>query len=87
MDDYERRGYGGGRVGFGQRPGIAVVDFQLGFTDGRFPLGGAELTDRAVENTAVLLRAARSAGLPVASCYTAYRSPPDAPPCTGPRVR
>ncbi len=79
MDDYERRGYGGGRVGFGQRPGIAVVDFQLAFTDARFPLGGAELTDRAVENTAVLLRAARSAGLPVASCFTAYHGPADAP--------
>ena len=79
MDDYQRRGYGGGSVGFGQRPGIAVVDFQLAFTDARFPLGGAELTERAVENTATLLQSARSAGLPVASCYTAYHGPGDAP--------
>jgi maleamate amidohydrolase len=72
MDDYAERGYGGGSVGFGERIGIAVVDFQLGFTDGRFPLGGAALTDRAVGNTARLLAAARAARLPVVSCYTAY---------------
>jgi maleamate amidohydrolase len=71
-DDYARRGYGGSTVGFGDRIGIAVVDFQLGFTDPRFPLGGAALTERAVGNTATLLRAARAARLPVVSCYTAY---------------
>jgi maleamate amidohydrolase len=71
-DDYAKRGYGGAAVGFGARIGIAVVDFQLGFTDARFPLGGAALTDRAVGNTATLLRAARAAQLPVVSCYTAY---------------
>jgi len=71
-DAYANRGYGGKSVGFGSRIGIAVVDFQLGFTDQRFPLGGASLTDRAVGNTATLLRAARAAGLPVVSCYTAY---------------
>jgi maleamate amidohydrolase len=71
-DDYAQRGYGGASVGFGERIGIAVVDFQLSFTDGRFPLGGSALTDRAVGNTATLLRAARAARLPVVSCYTAY---------------
>jgi maleamate amidohydrolase len=72
MDDYAQRGYGETAVGFGERIGIAVVDFQLGFTDARFPLGGAELTDRAVRNTATLLAAARAARVPVVSCYTAY---------------
>ncbi len=72
MDDYAKRGYGGRSVGFGERIGVAVVDFQLGFTDPRFPLGGAALTDRAVCNTAPLLAAARAARLPVVSCYTAY---------------
>ena len=71
-DEYASRGYAGKSVGFGSRIGIAVVDFQLGFTDARFPLGGAALTDRAVGNTATLLRAARAARLPVVSCYTAY---------------
>ncbi len=78
-DDYRTRGYGGRQIGFGQRIGIAVVDFQLGFIDPRFPLGGAALTERAVQNTATLLRAARAARLPVVSCYTAYHSAADAP--------
>ena len=79
MDDYGRRGYGGVAVGFGTNVGIAVVDFQRAFTDPRFPLGGASLTERAVVNTATLLHAARAARLPVVSCYTAYHSAADAP--------
>ncbi len=79
MDAYAARGYGGGSIGFGKRIGVAVVDFQLGFTDSRFPLGGAALTERAVRNTAILLSAARSAQLPVVSCYTAYHGVEDAP--------
>ena len=67
-----QRGYGGNSVGFGERIGIAVVDFQLGFTDARFPLGGSDLTDRAVRNTATLLLAARAARLPIVNCCTAY---------------
>lgn len=42
-------------------------------------MGGAALTERAVINTATLLRAARAARLPVVSCYTAYHSAADAP--------
>jgi len=79
MDDYSKRGYGNAAVGFGTRVGIAVVDFQRAFTDPRFPLGGAALTERAVVNTATLLHAARAAHLPVVTCYTAYRSVEDAP--------
>lgn len=79
MDDYGKRGYGGTQVGFGHRVGVAVVDFQRGFTDPQFPLGGAALTERAVVNTARLLHAARAARLPVVSCYTAYHSAADAP--------
>ena len=75
MDDYARRGYGGTSVGFGQRVGIAVVDFQRAFIESRFALGGSALTERAVVNTATLLRAARAARLPVVSCYTAYNGP------------
>lgn len=79
MDEYQRRGYGGAPVGFGRRPGIVVVDFQLGFTDPRFPLGGAPMINAAVDNTAILLRAARAAGVPVAACYIAYAGAGDAP--------
>ena len=54
-DDYQRRSYGEISVGTGEKPGIVVVDFQLGFTDPQYPLGGAPLVMRAIENTAKLL--------------------------------
>jgi hypothetical protein len=41
MDDYQNRSYGEIPVGFGEKPGIVVVDFQTAFTDPRYPLGGA----------------------------------------------
>ena len=62
-----------------ERPAIAVVDFQTGFTDGKYPLGGRPLVERAVENTARMLEVARAANVPVATCYTAYTSQRDAP--------
>ena len=71
-DDYQRRSYGAIAVGTGEKPGIVVVDFQLGFTDPQYPLGGAPLILRAVENTALLLATARRLGVPVAVCNTAY---------------
>ena len=46
-DDYQRRSYGEISVGTGEKPGIVVVDFQLGFTDPQYPLGGAPLVMRA----------------------------------------
>jgi len=49
-DDYARRSYGEIPVGTGEKPGIVVVDFQLGFTDAQYPLGGAPLVMRAVES-------------------------------------
>jgi maleamate amidohydrolase len=78
-DPYKDIGFGGTAVGFGERPGIAVVDFQTGFTDPQSPLGGRPMVVRAVENTAILLKAARAANLPVASCYIAYATGRDAP--------
>lgn len=77
--DYTERSYGTLEVGRGQRPGIVVIDFQKGFTQERYPLGGAPLVMRAVENTARLLEAARRNNIPVASCYTAYKSTRDMP--------
>lgn len=79
-DDYEQFGYGADRrVGFGEKPGIVVVDFQTAFTDPKFPLGKSEHIHAAVEKTAILLDAARKAGAPVANVYTAYSSARDAP--------
>src|SRR3954464_11109481 len=72
MDDYQNRSYGEIPVGFGEKPGIVVVDFQTAFTDPRYPLGGAPLVAGTVENTAKLLEVARRYDVPGASCYTAY---------------
>ena len=78
-DIYKEIGFEAHRIGFGERPGIAVVDFQRGFTDGAFPLGGRPMVQDAVDNTARLLEVARTNNVPVASCYTAYTSGRDAP--------
>ena len=78
-DVYAQRGYGAVALGFGEKPGLVVVDFQRGFTDPAFPMGGGAMVDRAVENTARVMRAARAAGLPVIACVNAYDSPRAAP--------
>jgi maleamate amidohydrolase len=80
MDDtYRNRTYGEVPIGFGDKPGIVVVDFQLGFTDARYPLGGAPMIERAVANTARLLEVARRGQVPVANCYTAYMNEREMP--------
>ena len=79
QDVYSQRSYGSEAIGFGSKPGIAVVDFQLGFTDPEYALGGAPLVQRAIDNTARLLEVARSCGVPVATCYTGYNSRRDMP--------
>jgi len=77
--DYTERTYGALEVGRGHRPGIVVVDFQKGFTEARYPLGGAPLIMSAVDSTARLLQAARRNNVPVAVCNTAYMSWQDMP--------
>src|SRR5437588_11992653 len=71
-DDYQRRSYGDTPVGFGQKPGIVVVDFMVAFTDPKYPLGGAPLVLREFENTVKLLEVARSYYVPGDSSTTAY---------------
>lgn len=78
-DIYKEIGFEAHRIGFGERPGIAVVDFQRAFTDAEFPLGGRPMVMDAVDQTARLLQVARAANVPVATCYTAYTSSRDAP--------
>jgi len=77
--DYAARSYGAQDVGFGERPGIVVIDYQMAFTDPKYPLGGAPLVMRGVENTSRLLKVARQCGFPVAVCNTAYKSTRDMP--------
>ena len=73
-DIYEQRTYNSGEIGFGEKPGIVVVDYMTAFTDPKYPLGGAPLIERGVQNSARLLDAARRAGVPIANCWTSYHS-------------
>ncbi|MBS27922.1 MAG: hydrolase [Alphaproteobacteria bacterium] len=73
--DYAERGYGDRDVGWGERPGVVVVDFQRGFTDPEFQMGGAPMIDAAVERTVNVMGAAREAGFPIAACVMGYDSP------------
>jgi maleamate amidohydrolase len=86
-DAFEERGYGSLPIGFGEKPGIVVVDFQVGFTDSQYPLGGAPLIERGVANAARLLDVARRCGVPVATCYTAYSGERDMPHWKVPATR
>lgn len=72
MDEYQRAGFGQLPVGFGFRPGIVVVDFQVCYLDPEHPLGGAPLVKRAFDNTKRLLEVARRNNIPIASCYQSY---------------
>jgi len=54
----------GGRVGYGDRPALLIVDFQRGFTDPDCPVGGDLSAEIAA--TKILLDAARHKGLPIA---------------------
>ena len=61
-DLYRQRGLAG-RVGFGERPAVVVVDMIHGFTDPASPLGSN--LDAEIAATSRLLAAARAADLPV----------------------
>jgi maleamate amidohydrolase len=78
-DRYADVGYDFTRIGFGVKPAVLVVDFQLAFTDPKYPLGGLPLVHAARDRTADLLRVARACEVPVAACYTAYGSLADMP--------
>jgi maleamate amidohydrolase len=78
-DIYAQRGYGAQAQGFGAKPAVVVVDFQRGFIDPAFPMGGAPMVDEAVNNTVPLIEAAKRAGLPVIACVNGYHSRRAAP--------
>ena len=59
-DVYSERSYGQIEVGFGDRIGILVVDFQLGFTDARFRMGGSAHVERAVIWPTAMMKSART---------------------------
>jgi maleamate amidohydrolase len=78
-DIYAERGYGSRPLGFGRKIGVVVVDFQCGFIEAGFPMGGAPMVDQAVNNAVPLIEAAKRAGLPVIACVNGYDSPRAAP--------
>ena len=69
LEAYKKKGLAG-RVGFGLRPAVLVVDFIEGFTNLESPLAGH--FDAEVRATAKLLAAARRAGAPVLFTTTSY---------------
>jgi maleamate amidohydrolase len=79
MDDYKNRSYGAVEIGMKGKVGIVVVDYQLAFTESTYPLGGAPLVMRGLENTARLLKVARAHNVPIATCFTAYKTERDMP--------
>ncbi len=78
-DIYEKRGYGSRQQGFGAKIGVVVVDFQRGFTEAEFPMGGGPMVDAAVRKTVPVMEAAKRASLPVIACVNGYDSPRAAP--------
>jgi maleamate amidohydrolase len=75
---YQSQGFGALGIGFGQRPAIVVVDFQLGFTGPDFTLGGSPLVSTAIQHTASLLAPARAKGIPVVQAFVGSYSERDA---------
>jgi maleamate amidohydrolase len=70
-DAYQAQGFGAGTIGYGERMGIIVVDFQRGFIEPEFTLGGSALVAKAVTNSEVLLTQARRYGLPIIQAHQA----------------
>jgi maleamate amidohydrolase len=56
-DSFENAGYGQGEVGWGTKPAIIAVDFQMSFCDPKFALGRSEHAQRAIKNAARLFPA------------------------------
>jgi maleamate amidohydrolase len=78
-DIYAERGYGSRALGFGAKIGVVVVDFQRGFIEPEFAMGGAPMVNEAVRNTVPVIAAAKRAGLPVIACVNGYHSREAAP--------
>jgi len=85
-ESFKKRGLGG-RVGFGERPAVIVIDLAMGWTDPKMLIGSN--LDSVVENTRTVLDAARRAEIPIFFTTTAYA--PDDPEVPSdkkrPRVR
>jgi len=76
-EKYENASYGELSIGFGKKPAVVVVDFQLGFTDPYYPLGGSPHIHNAVQKTSELLEICRNKNIPIASCRVGWGSKKD----------
>lgn len=76
-DAFAAAGYGANEVGFGRKPAVLVVDFQLAFTDGVSPMGRSPHVDAAVARASEALERVRELGVPVLHTVVAYRRPED----------
>ncbi|MCY4088238.1 MAG: isochorismatase family protein [Actinomycetia bacterium] len=79
-DEWLSYGFGENPIEPGERPAVLVVDFQCAFTQPReaelseeWDHDPSPLIDRGVTNTARVLAAARSAGVPVFQTVVAFR--------------
>ena len=72
-DPYLKKGYGRGRIGFGKKPAILVIDFNRWFVDKDSPMGGSPHIFRAVKNTSILLKTAREKRIPIIYTVTGFR--------------
>lgn len=75
MDAFSAAGYGVGSIGWGARPAVVAVDFQLAFTSPELPMGGSDHITAAVSRAAPVLRAARAAGALVVHTAVAWAEP------------
>jgi nicotinamidase-related amidase len=75
---YAKRGWGG-RVGFGKRPAVVVIDLALAWTMERGPIGSN--LDSVVEATCRVLEAARTTNVPI--FFTTGHYDPADPPSPG----
>ncbi len=66
---YRARGFSG-RVGFGKRPAVLVVDYIVAFTDTSSPLGSD--LEAPLQETLRILRAAREHSIPIFFTTTEY---------------
>ena len=73
---YQARSWGG-RVGFGRKPALLVIDLALWWTDSRSRSQGSDV-DSVVEATCRLLRVARTAKIPI--FFTTWDYDPAMPP-------
>ena len=70
-DFYLKHGFGG-RVGFGERPAIVVIDLAKSWLDSESVIG-SDLS-KVVENTATVLKAGRDTNVPIFFTTMAYDS-------------